>query len=132
MSTFLFLVDILWPRHRRCLSFIFMFTYIGFVGIPTATFPTLIYHNEYEAFAQIRVSVYFGLLMCLGVTFSLTTMVTKMNRTRRLIWLIIYMICFALPTSLGIYKLKLEVDFGGTEIFSMFASSHIAMDTYMH
>ena len=36
------------------------------------------------------------------------------------------MICFALPTSLGIYKLKLEVDFGGTEI-NVAASTFIGL-----
>jgi hypothetical protein len=116
LTSFLLLVDFIWPRRRRFLSYIFMFVYIGFVGIPTATFPSLIYHSEYDAYDQIRVSVYFGLLMCLGVAFSLTTMVTKMNKVRRLISITVYMLCFALPTSFGVYKLKLEVNFGGTEI----------------
>ena len=116
MSLFLLLVDKFWKKGRQKLAYMFILTYTAFVGGPSSSIPYLLYHNEESAFKEVRSVIYFGALMCVWTLVNLTKMKSKMNWKRRIFWASVYMFCIALPTSLGVYELSLEVDFWGTTV----------------
>ena len=116
MALFLALAD-RFKLHKNKVGFVMLlFVYTTFIVLPTTALPYLIPNGKQHEIGLVRMSSYFGVLVSIGFLVGATKWFRKLSMPRKIIFAAVYTICFAIPTCLGIYYLRLEVVLWSAEV----------------
>ena len=116
MALFLYLADRFKLHKNKVSYFMLVVTYTSFIVAPTTALPYLIHHGKQHEIGLVRMSSYFGVILSAGFVIGAMKRFRKLSTPRKIIFAVVYTLCFALPTCLGVYYLSLDVILWNTKI----------------
>ena len=116
MALFLSLADRCRLHKNKVSYFMLVVTYTSFIVAPTTALPYLIHHDKQHEIGLVRMSSYFGVILSAGFVIGAMKRFRKLSTPRKIIFAVVYTLCFALPTCLGVYYLSLDVILWNTKI----------------